>query len=107
MRCSYRECQAEISHSDSNIVMAGNANKTDRVFCDRECRNNEIVAAYADLLNSGKRVRSSSFPISSRSFGNALLQEGVITAYQLEKAIELKTMNGGRPLAYYLMKKAG
>lgn len=106
MRCSYSECNNKVDtkkltqKSGSAPVVALNTS-----YCSEDCRKNAAYREYIELYQAGKLARSSSFPISSRVFGNSLVKEGKITPYQLEKAMDLKSMNGGHPLAFYLMKK--
>jgi len=106
MKCSYRECQHSLHSQQPNINLpAGAVVRMTKKYCSDECRNKETVAEYIDARRTGSERRSSSYPVNSRTFGAALVKEGKINSYQLEKALELKTMNGKRPLAYYLIKK--
>lgn len=106
MTCSYRYCDNPIHEDKNNKAITGeSANRQKHKYCSVECRNNEVVAEYIELHDNDSVVRSSSFPINSRFFGNVLLKDGKITQYQLEKALELKSMNGRRPLAYYMLKR--
>lgn len=97
MKCKYRHCDNDVI----NNAQLG----PKKHFCSNGCLVSEAEESYIEKHDQGRIVHGSSYPISARVFGNALLKEGKITQYQFEKALELKSMNGRRPLAYYLLKK--
>lgn len=74
-------------------------------YCDQACHRATMLHDYFMRKRTGREMHTISWPVTSRSFGAALVQMGKIEGYQLEQAIEEKSANGKQPLAHYLLKK--
>jgi type IV pilus assembly protein PilB len=75
-----------------------------RWYCREECHREAILNDYLKRKRDHDEIRSSTYPVTARSFGAALLRSGKITYYQLEEALEAKRRNGGMPLVHYLLQ---
>ena len=72
-------------------------------YCRDECWREVVLEEYRRTKRSRSEIRTSTYPISARSFGTNLVRAGVISWSEVEDAMEAKSRNGGMPLAYYLM----
>lgn len=74
-------------------------------YCNSACYQASMLRDYFMRKRAGREMRTITWPVTSRSFGAALVQLGKIEGYQLEQALEEKSANGKQPLAHYLLKK--
>lgn len=79
--------------------------KGNKWYCDEHCYRHPILKDFLLRKQSGRELRTISFPVTSRAFGSALIRMEKISGYQLERAMAEKSRNGKQPLAHYLMKK--
>lgn len=74
-------------------------------YCSAGCFDAPILEEFFRRKLHRSEIHSSTHPVTARAFGAALLRMGKITWIQLEEAMEEKSINGGKPLAHYLLKK--
>ena len=79
--------------------------KGNKWYCDEHCYRHPILKDFLLRKQSGRELRTITYPVTSRAFGAALLKMEKISGYQLDRALVEKSGNGKLPLAHYLMKK--
>ena len=107
MHCGNTKCErtkpksfiGRMISSSEGIVREG------RWYCSESCYVNAVLAEYFLRKRCRTELRTSTYPISARSFASALPRGGKVSWSQIEDALEEKSRNGGMPLAHYLAKR--
>lgn len=79
--------------------------RENRWYCSERCYVAVVMHDYFRRKNTGREVRSSTHPVTERSFGAELMRMGRIGWMELEEAIAAKNHNGGMPVAHYLIQR--
>ena len=106
MRCGNSLCdKRKISGFIGRALNRGGVVKENIWYCSQECFATVVLDEYFHRKQSHTEIRRSTFPVTSRAFGTALISMGKIKGFQLEQALIDKSRNGRKPLAHYLLKR--
>lgn len=106
MRCGNSHCEKrKISGFIGRVLDRDGFIRENIWYCSQECFASVIMDEYFHRKRSNTEIRRSTFPVTSRAFGSALISMGKIKGFQLDEALVEKSRNGRKPLAHYLMKK--
>jgi hypothetical protein len=107
MKCANSDCNkrkakgliARFAGGDEGVV------RENLWYCSERCFRQTVLSDYLKCKKSGSELRTSTYPMTSRDFGAALLRSGKVSWSQIEEALEARNRNGNQPLAHYLLQK--
>ncbi|HUX07315.1 MAG TPA: hypothetical protein VMX35_08385 [Acidobacteriota bacterium] len=107
MRCANPKCSKQRpSGFISRLVSCDEGIVRENLwYCDESCFRRVVLSDYFKRKSSGSELRTSTYPMSSRDFGAALLRSGKLSWSHIEEALEARRGNGRMPLAHYLLQK--
>jgi len=71
-------------------------------FCSERCYSHVVLDQFYRSKTEGSDLHSSTFPVTARALGSALLRMGKLDWFQLEEAMEARRSSGA-PLAHFLL----
>lgn len=105
MNCGNSHCEKrKISGFIGRVLDRSGLVRENIWYCSQECFASVVLDEYFHRKSSNTEIRRSTYPVTSRTFGSALISMGKIKGFQLEQALLEKSRNGRKPLAHYLMK---
>ena len=106
MRCGNSLCdKKKISGFIGRALNRSGVVKEKIWYCSQQCFETVVLEEYHHRKACNTEIRRSTYPVTSRTFGSALIRMGKIKGFQLESALIDKSRNGRKPLAHYLLKK--
>jgi hypothetical protein len=108
MKCSNPECRRRKSaglFAGASSPDEGGVVREGLWYCSERCFRQTVLSDFLKRKHSGSELRTSTYPMTSRDFGAALLRSGKVSWSQIEDALEARSRNGNLPLAHYLMQK--
>jgi hypothetical protein len=105
MKCANPQCRKRKPVNPfGRMLRGGGVTRDDKWYCSEHCIREAILGDYVMRKIQGRELRTQSYPVTSRSFGAALISLGRISGHDLDRAMEAKRGNGRQPVAHYLLE---